>query len=457
MTMQISGISAAKRFLLTCLLGLCGFAAAQGNSVTVHRGQDPAGQHVVLVVPGASHEAVIGIAQQIATLPLQSGVLTVIEAKSPPTHDQLDEFLAGTLSAEVPPDWVWIHEGVVSADDTGQKTSSPTIRWQGADVQPVRETVHRVLGDEVSISPISAELPSEVATRGVLSFAYPPGTPLSRQIRHTRLLVAGLLRSVHLLAGEDDFCWQHLSDSAPRLIALYDAEGIGGGGPVNLERIAAQQLEGVGIYRVCGEDIREGALAPAAGTIFPGGSGRGIGNGLETEGRQILREFITAGGGYLGVCAGAYFAGSGLDNYLHAVRLKHSQPWARGRTTLEIELTDEGQTLLGSQQRVLSTRYANGPVFVASEQTDGGDPDFVVLARFKTAATDSRGVERSEMIGEAAIGAVPYGRGRILIISPHPESHEQHHQLVARAIEWTLDVRLTATQRGARGDPGSRH
>jgi hypothetical protein len=179
MTMQMPGISAVKLFFLTCLLGLCGIATTQGNSVTVHRGQDPTGQHVVLVVPTPSHEAVIGIARQIATLPLQSGVLTVIEAQSLPNHDQLGEFLAESLSAEVRPDWVWIHEGSVPADNTGQKISSPTVRWQGGDVQQVRETIHRVLGDEVSISPINPEPPNELAARGVLSFAYPPGTPLS--------------------------------------------------------------------------------------------------------------------------------------------------------------------------------------------------------------------------------------------------------------------------------------
>ena len=42
------------------------------------------------------------------------------------------------------------------------------------------------------------------------------------------------------------------------------------------------------------------------------------------------------------------------------------------------------------------------------------------------------------MVGQAAIGAVRYGKGRLLIVSPHPESHEEHHGLVARAIEWTL-------------------
>jgi hypothetical protein len=440
MKTQATELSLLRRWMAAILLLLThGSFLVAATTVTVHQGQELAGEHVVLVVPLPSHEATVGIARQVGTLPLQRGTLTVIETESIPKDQELAGFLAESLPAEPRPDWVWIHQGVVPTDQAGQKLTSPTIRLQAADDQPVREAANRALGEGVSVALIRPELPDQIAAAGVLGFTYPSGTPLSRQIRHTRLLVTALLRSRQLLAEDEDFCWRRLNGLSPQLIALYDAEGIGGGGPVNLERIVAQQLPNVGIYRVCGDDIREGALAPAAGSIFPGGSGRGIGNGLQSEGREILREFISAGGGYLGVCAGAYFAASGLENYLHAIRLKHSQPWARGRTSLEIELTDEGQTLFGTDQRMLTTRYANGPVFLTAEQADGGDPDFVVLARFKTAATDSRGVVRSEMVGEAAIGALQYGRGRILIISPHPESHEQHHPLVAQAIQWTLE------------------
>src|SRR5690606_8853243 len=107
------------------------------------------------------------------------------------------------------------------------------------------------------------------------------------------------------------------------------------------------------LYRVCGEDIRDGALAAADVLIFPGGSGRGIGNGIQEKGREEVLNFIRNGGGYLGVCAGAYFAASGSDVYLHAIELKHSQPWPRGRGLIEIELTPEGQKLLGADKTVL--------------------------------------------------------------------------------------------------------
>ena len=424
--------------VLTLMLFFNGNTGVHGSLVTVHRAADPEGPHVVLVVPVATHEASIGISRQVATLPLQRGTLTVIQAERVPDHDQLGEVLKRALPDSERPNWVWVHQGIAPTDDGGQKITGPTIRLQAANADQVRETAAQVIQAEVTVSVTSAESSDQLASRGVAFFAYPPGTPRSRQIRYTRLLVTGLLRDFQLLADDDDFCWQRLSECADRLIALYDAEGIGGSGPVALERIAAQQLQDVGIYRVCGEDIREGALSVAATSIFPGGSGRGIGNGLQAEGRERLREFITTGGGYLGVCAGAYFAGSGLENYLHAIPLKHSQPWARGRAMLDIELTDEGQQLLGSKQRVLSTRYNNGPVFLDSEQADDGDPDFMVLARFKTPSKDSRGNVRDEMVGQAAMGARVFGQGRILIISPHPESHQQHDPLVARAIQWTM-------------------
>jgi hypothetical protein len=53
----------------------------------------------------------IGLARQIATLPLQRGKLTVVETKSIPAGDRLGNILAETLPEDDSPDWVWIHEG----------------------------------------------------------------------------------------------------------------------------------------------------------------------------------------------------------------------------------------------------------------------------------------------------------------------------------------------------------
>ncbi|MEX2381293.1 MAG: hypothetical protein WD490_02830, partial [Opitutales bacterium] len=73
-------------------------------------------------------------------------------------------------------------------------------------------------------------------------------------------------------------------------------------------------------------------------------------------------------------------------------------------------------------------------------QEGDGDPAFTVLARFKTPSTDKNGIVREEMVGEAAVGSRAYGDGRVLIISPHPESHAEHYDFVARALTWTMGL-----------------
>ncbi len=434
-----AGSHPAKHWMLALLLVAWSAGDLHGHSVVVVRGEEPTGPRVVLVAPAPAHAASIGVARQIGTIPLERGVLTIVETEAVPGGNEVGTFLAEALPSDERPDWVWVHEGGVRADARGEKITTPTIALRVAEGEDdFGPLARKAFGTEIAVFREATDVPPAVANRGTITFQYPAGTPPSRQVRYTRQLVLGLLRAEGAIAEDAAFDWEGLRACAPQLIAIYDAEGIGGSGPSRLERIAAERLEDAGIYRVCGEDIREGALAPAAGAIFPGGSGRGIGAGLHAEGRRILRDFIDTGGGYVGVCAGAYFAASGLDNYLHAIRLRHSQPWRRGRAMLEIELTEEGKALFGDQNPILRTRYANGPVFLAADQPDGGDPDFVVLARFKTPSTDSSGTVRDEMIGEAAIGALEYGQGRALIISPHPESHAEHYDFVARAIAWTL-------------------
>ena len=434
---RFSDIRRVRGLLVMLVLAAIPVGPLPGAQVTTIQGEDPAGPHIVLMVATSSHDSSIGVARQIATLPVRRGRLTIVEMQEPVANEKLEEFLAPALSPDNHIDWVWVDRGGVAEDSAGNKLTAPTVTLPVAKEERVRRTVGEVLGPDAAIEVLAAEDQPSIARRGMVSFAYPSNTPRSRQVRYTRQLAVALLRESGAVDDDADFTWARLEQYASRLVALYDAEGIGSGGPPRLERIIDQRMDDVGVYRVCGEDVREGALAAATVAIFPGGSGRGIGNGLQEEGRQLLRDYIFGGGGYLGICAGAYFAGSGLDNYLGAIRLRHSQPWTRGRATVKIELTEEGKAIFGDDKTSLDVRYANGPVFLAADQIDGGDSDFVVLARFKTPSTDRSGTVREEMIGEAAVGYKDYGQGRLLIISPHPESHEEHCDFVVRAIEWT--------------------
>ena len=188
---------------------------------------------------------------------------------------------------------------------------------------------------------------------------------------------------------------------------------------------------------VCPEDIREGILDRCIGVLFPGGTGRGIAAALHPDGVQRVREFVAKGGGYFGVCAGAYFASSGRPDYAGMIPLQHDKAWEKGHTKLKLGLTPEGAALLGPEFLHIETFYNCGPVF-PDLAPQGRRAPVSVLAKFESPSTDAKGVVRKEMVGTAAIISMPWEKGRIMIISPHPEATPKFRPLVARAIGWTI-------------------
>ena len=55
-------------------------------------------------------------------------------------------------------------------------------------------------------------------------------------------------------------------------------------------------------------DIRHGELEKHDVLVVPGGKASIQGSALGGEGRSAIRSFVRGGGGYVGVCAGAYLA-----------------------------------------------------------------------------------------------------------------------------------------------------
>jgi len=274
-----------------------------------------------------------------------------------------------------------------------------------------------------------------------LHFATPQtGAPRSRQIRFSRRFVAELLVSENMMDPIKGPIPPALDVS--KLICLYDAGGSGFGGSMSLERIIAETNLDFLVMPVCGEDIREGVLDRAKGFIIPGGGARAIAVAMKPDGVDRVKDFVEKGGAYIGVCAGAYFSTSGFKEYSGMSHLEHSAPWMKGRALLKVELTPEGIDLLGSEFKSFTTRYNNGPVFPDIGPPPEGSPQQPVtaLAVFKQASVDNRGKSHDSMIDTPAILATQWGRGRVLTISPHPESHKELTLMVARCYGWALRI-----------------
>lgn len=319
------------------------------------------------------------------------------------------------------------------------RSSNATPLAVAADPEPARRALAAAMAGSYPTDLI-ARLQVEVApptghTWSVIFPAPRSGVSLARQFRVARRLVAAQLAERDLLPPVTG-TWPH-AFRPTRALALYDAEGVGYSGSQLLRRAVEDTTLDAAILPVCPEDIREGILDRCAGVLFPGGSGKGIATALHPDGVQRVRDFVAAGGGYFGVCAGAYFAAAGLPVYAGMVPLKHDQPWAKGRGRLDVGLTDEGRALFGPDFGRFETPYNCGPVF-RDLASDGSPAPVTVLARFLTPVRDKKGVARDEMVDTPAILSMAWRKGRIMMISPHPEAVPAHRLLVARAIAWTI-------------------
>jgi len=413
---------------VACLTSTTGLAAALANPVLGLTADQP-GPAVVLYLPATGGPTTLGTPELLSGLKLAKGSLTVLLGAP-------DE-----RAAAVPgkPDWVVVVEAVWGNPAAASGIQPPTL-WSN-EAEQVLPIATRAFAGSVSAPSALAVTPlpaaRRIASAATVILQVPVyDVPPSRRNRWTRNLTLELLLSLEMLTERPT-----LASLVPTIdlgFALYDSEGVGGTGPRQMERIVNEMPGHVPVMRVCPEDIRDGVLAVFPGVIFPGGSGRGIADALQAEGRQEVWSFVEGGGGYLGICAGAFFATNAIDVYLGAIPLTHNQPWRKGGGMLDVELTTAGQRIFGDEFTTFRTRYNNGPVYLPeANPLDGAAPGApTVLAWFRSAVNRNDDTPSSEMIDTPAILSTTLGRGNMITISPHPETHPELFPILQRALLW---------------------
>ncbi len=221
---------------------------------------------------------------------------------------------------------------------------------------------------------------------------------------------------------------------APLKVAIYNDDGVSSGGPVNLALCLADP-EKFAFTEVNGASIREGVLNNFDVAIFPGGSGSGQAESLMEQGRDSVRAFVARGGGYLGVCAGAYLVTSHYSwslNILNAKVLDTSH-WDRGRGTVEVGFSDAGRRFFNLPEETVNIEYMQGPLLAPA----GIDsiPGYIEIGKFNTEIA-LNGAPAYVMTGSTAAAASCYKKGRVFAMSPHPEVTDSLRWMIATIVEW---------------------
>lgn len=216
-------------------------------------------------------------------------------------------------------------------------------------------------------------------------------------------------------------------------VALYQATGVHPAA-FAAEKALLERSEGFVCTVVEPEAVRSGALREHDVVVFMGGSGTQQGRALGDDGKAAVKAFVAGGGGYVGVCAGAYLALQGEDEF-HKLRIVAGRnltgdAWQRG--IAGVECAAEGH-------KNFKLFYANGPIFTPAP-TEGLMP-YVALATYVGEIYRlSKGTGPGEMPGTPAIVAAAYAAGRVLLFSPNPVlggSGVVRPELMLAGLRWT--------------------
>ena len=216
-------------------------------------------------------------------------------------------------------------------------------------------------------------------------------------------------------------------------VAVYDDKGATGKGIPSVVQIAGKTGD-IKVTKLKGADIAAGGLNGYDLVMFTGGSGSAEAGGLGEKGREEVRAFVRNGGGYVGICAGAYLACSGFEWGVGVLNAKTVSPkWRRGQGEVKIEGAAFGEKI--SDRGI---RYSNGPIIKADVRKDL--PEFETLVAFRTELAEND-TPVGVMVNAPAMVRSTYGLGRVFTSSPHPEQTAGLEPLVEKAMRWVARSR----------------
>jgi len=212
---------------------------------------------------------------------------------------------------------------------------------------------------------------------------------------------------------------------SPIRLAIYNGNGTGGAKSTItvLRNVVSKGLLDANITLADGDIIDTKLNNEDFDVVwFPGGSGHAEEKGITDIGIQKVRDFVRNGGGYIGVCAGGYLSTYNFTWSLKILSSGVKEPWDRGMGNVTIQFSDKGlKTLnLTGYQGLVPIYYGQGPILRPMQLPDL--PSYTPLAVYKSEIHSKHtNVTTGQMVNTDAIVVSKYGKGRVLVSSPHPE------------------------------------
>lgn len=375
------------------------------------------------------------------------------------------------FAVEHDPDWVIdLHEGFEfnrthNPADGKKKSVGSSVIYCGGELDPIAERIVSAANETVT----DPDRRFSLLRRGPVDTSFARACinclgaeamilettfkdqPLSLRTRQHRAMASVLLQHIGVI---DHDCRDILAppESNERLlVGCFDGPGTGSSRDHLWSVVDA--ADDMTLHHLGSADMTPEILKQFDVVVFPGGSGSKQAQAIGEEGRRAVREFVNSGGGYIGVCAGAYLCSSHYDWSLNLINSSvftgtreipgqgSKQMWYRGSwADIDMEITAAGQAIFGDVNKRVTVRYSNGPIISRKDHPDL--EDYRVLAWFRS----ENGLwepQQGTMIDTPAIVSGGFGNGRVISVSPHPEYTEALHPIITGAIRWVADQART--------------
>lgn len=405
---------------------------------TIAGAADAAGPSLVVIgVEDAHGDAAVRAVRQLRWITPDRGRLVLVQARAPLSEPALEDDWEvvdslRTLEQRFPKATFLVLRESYDSYRFSAGGQGFTLRGDGDALPVVAAALRNSTLPEASSWKIASSPPAAGPGRmTVTTSAKNPRKEQRPAIRaaHHRIAVWAML--VHLQMV--DAAWPHQllpPASAGRIrVAVYDDDGSissSGHGPAWLR----SQLEVDSQLRaklICRADLLGGALQQADVLVVGGGSSRTQAKGLGPRGREMLRQFVDGGGGYVGICAGAFLAGQPREGRPYVGLLPVRSRGNSGSFVTPLEWYDSP---LGPARRE-PTKYSNGPRLELQENAAGIE----VWSRFATARAGEQSDE--DLVGQPAVLGGRVGAGRVVVFSSHCERYPTAEGLLIGAVRWT--------------------
>lgn len=161
--------------------------------------------------------------------------------------------------------------------------------------------------------------------------------------------------------------------------------------------------------------------------IMPGGSGGYYYLNSGSISASAIKSFVANGGGYIGICAGAYAAVASVDGKYNGWGIA---PNVNAKVVsyvgnLAMQFTSAGTQLLGRSGTITVNHYNGAAMYTTSSTAK-------ILATYADSKTGYKGY--------ADIVSDYYGEGRSVLLGSHLELSPQYPDILAKLIAWAADV-----------------